>query len=106
MSLAKAIKIAKQSNQRFRHATLIIRGGAILAAACNTAERHAEDRAIRQLWPTYARGSTVINIRLTRRGFACARPCIECMALLRKERVRKIIYTDESGSFVTEVFKC
>lgn len=100
--LNRLVKTARASKRNFRHATLVIRGGAVIASACNTLDRHAEKRAIMKLWPNYARGSTIINLRLTRTGFGLARPCDECMELLRKEGVAKVIYSNAEGTFTTE----
>lgn len=85
------IKTALKSHREQRHATLVLKGGAILAVGYNTPERHSEVNALRKLWPSKRRGCSIINLRLTKGGrIADSTPCERCREFLRESGVRKV----------------
>lgn len=105
MSYAKLLKhIALGSDHpRHRHASLILRGGALLSSATNAGGRHAEVRALMKLWPNKRKGTTVVNIRITAAGaVGISRPCSRCMAVLKEAGVRSVVYTDRKGQWAQE----
>jgi pyrimidine deaminase RibD-like protein len=100
VSLSKLIKTARQSPHKFKHASVILRGGALIAAAYNTERKHAETRAIRKA--KKPEGGTLINVRITKKGrFGMSFPCMACWKAIRKAGIEKVVYTDYSGEFRT-----
>lgn len=101
MSLTRAIRLARKSDHLdFRHATLLMRGGNIVASGFNKGHKHAEVMALERLWPNGAKGCDAVNIRLTRAGrLAMAKPCAECQAHLRESGVRRVSYSTPEGGF-------
>lgn len=103
MSLNKLIKMARKSTHtRFHHGTLVIRGGAIIASGYNHDGRHSEIVALEKLWPSKRKGCSIINIRLTKRGFSNSRPCAHCNEYLRSNGISKVTYSDSLGRFKEE----
>jgi hypothetical protein len=94
--IEKAIRIALQSpHPSHRHATLVFRGGALLASGFNHHERCSEYVALSKLWPSKRRGTTVLNIRITRGGtMGLAKPCPDCWSYLLANGVKKAVWFD------------
>jgi hypothetical protein len=97
-------KIAKKSKfKRAQHASLVLKGGAILAYAHNGNFTHSEVRALKKLWPSKRQGVTVVNLRFTAaNSIGCSKPCRNCELYMRKAGVQKVIYTNANGLFVEE----
>jgi hypothetical protein len=95
-------RLAKRSPQRERHASVVMRGGAVLSFGFNHDGLHAEEAALRKLWPSERRGTTLISFRLTRGGVpGMALPCSRCMRLLHLNGVRKVVFSNREGRFET-----
>lgn len=97
--LNAALKMTERSQHSvFWHGALVKRGGNILAKGYNHGSRHAEEMAIKKLWPSKRVGTTVWSIRITKTGkLASSKPCPKCMALLRASGVRCVIYSTCEG---------
>lgn len=96
-------KIAKKSNHKtYKHVSIITKGGAIQSVGYNRDLFHAEMVALGKIWPNKRAKTTVISIRVSRTGFANARPCHNCMKTLIFNGVKKITYTDKDGNWVSE----
>lgn len=90
----KLIKTAIKSPKRHKHATLVIKGGAILAIGYNHDKTHSEIAALNKLWPSKRVGTTIINVRINKRNqLVNSAPCDNCMKYLKKHGVRKVKYT-------------
>lgn len=94
-----ALKIAEDSNHAYKMGAVIIRGGSVLALACNQAEwgKHAEVRAIAK--GNDLRDATII---IARRGKRMSKPCLDCMIKIKQVGITKIVYVDWSGNMVIE----
>jgi deoxycytidylate deaminase len=65
---------------------------------------HAELDAIRRavIYPKDFRNCTMINIRIKRDGsLGLARPCRACQKMLRDFQFKKILYSNNEGSFIS-----
>lgn len=83
----------KSEHRNHRHATLVLRGGSLVAIGYNRSFQHSEVNALNHLWPNKRAGTTLINLRITRGGlFGMARPCPECREYLKSNKVGKVIY--------------
>jgi cytidine deaminase len=100
--IKQAARVALKSKHRWaHHGVLVLRGGAIVAAASNQATAHAEERALNKLWPNKRAGTTLISVRITPGGrLVMAKPCSKCMKLLEEAGVDVVYYTTNSGSIV------
>lgn len=97
--LKRAIREAwKSAHPHFKHATLIYRGGALVATGYNHDERHAEVVALGKLWPGDARGTTIVNVRIKSSGkVGMSRPCPRCLKILLDNRVAHILHSTPEG---------
>lgn len=94
MNLEKlARKIAARSpHPLHRHATIVIRGGAVISTGYNHDGIHAEIVALNKLWPSKRRGVTIVNIRITRAGsIGNSAPCEACAERIKRDGVRKVV---------------
>lgn len=94
---------SKSPHPKNQHATLVFKGGALVAQGFNHDGIHAEVVALRKLWPSKRRGTVVVNYMIrTRSGVpGNSRACEECLEFLRKNEVEKMIYFDGT-TFVDE----
>jgi deoxycytidylate deaminase len=115
-----AKKLALKSNHRtHKHATLILKGGRLLAAGYNRNTHHSEENAILSLpskkarssneYPsdiiTQVKGTYFINVMLTRMGvIGKSRPCNNCWNVMRNFGVSKVTYYD-GNEWITERVK-
>lgn len=97
ISFAK--KLARRStHEQFRHATIIVKGGAVLSYGYNHRDIHSEIMALNKLWPSKRVGTTLINIRLGKDGsFRNSQPCLLCHKEIKESRVARVYYTDSNG---------
>lgn len=95
-------RIAKKSPKRERHASIVMRGGAVLAHGFNHDGRHAEVAALSKLWPSERRGTTVISFRLTPAGAeGIAFPCEKCQQFIRAAGVKKVVFSSNGEGMKT-----
>lgn len=100
--LAKAIKVARGSPRPQKHATLILRGGALCAWGTNSERQHAEVAAVRMLFPISQTPGTLVavNIRIRKDGsLGIAAPCEECKIFLRGVGIHTVRYSTNEGGF-------
>ena len=96
----KLIKTALRSPERMMHATILTRGGSIVAVGYNHDDIHSEVSAINKLWPNKRAGCKFINIRIRRDGsLGLSAPCTRCMRELREAGIRSGRYTDSEGNW-------
>jgi deoxycytidylate deaminase len=90
-------KIARRSpHHAQRHASVVVKGGAVLAVGYNHSGRHSEVVALSKLWPSKRKGTTMINLRLKKSGVVGdSSPCEKCRAFLLKNGVVKVIVIEE-----------
>lgn len=85
-----------------KHATLILRGGAVVSFGYNHDNLHSELVALSRLWPNKRRGTSIINIRITRGGaYGLSFPCPSCLAELKENGVIKVSFTNKDGRWST-----
>jgi pyrimidine deaminase RibD-like protein len=102
MNVTKLVSLArnKARHKAHRHATMITRGGAVVAFGTNHDETHAEVAALNNLWPDQRPGTRAISIRLRRSGtLGMAKPCPECQEYMRKNGVKSVMYTNREGGW-------
>jgi pyrimidine deaminase RibD-like protein len=88
----RALKEAKKSQQRFKHAALLVKGGAVIAFAFNTENTHAEVRAIKRAAKT--KGCVLISIRAAADGrTANAYPCNNCCKAIKEAGITEVQYS-------------
>jgi len=93
-----------RSTREQRHASIIFKGGTPTCFGWNDGNNHAEEIAIIRFNVGFnapkLKGSTMINIRLTRTGrIALSKPCPACLDLLKEKKFRKVIYSTNEGTF-------
>jgi cytidine deaminase len=73
-----------------QHATLLCRGGSIVACACNREGVHSEIAAINKVKRDKRKGLTFINIRVRRDGsLGVSTPCPACKKRLKAEGITR-----------------
>lgn len=89
---------SKATHPHYMHGSVAIKGGRILGASSNTCQRHAEERLLRKLGDS-AEGSVFVNAMIRRRSgtLGPSAPCARCLNLLRKFRVRRVIFINAAG---------
>lgn len=95
-----ALKKARGSDHPFQQVgAVVVRGGAVLASACNTSRygHCAEVRALGKV--ADAAGATVYVARRNRRF---SRPCGRCQVVLRARGVRDAVYANPEGLWIRE----
>lgn len=104
-----AVKVAKLSDCRYKHGSIITRGKSILSVACNklithpvqkrygdhVCSLHAEVRAV-GLARTDVSGATCYSARIKAgdRSLAISKPCPPCHELLVEAGIKYVIYFD------------
>lgn len=101
--LRRAIKLSEKARHKaHRHAALVYKSGALVSQGVNHDEVHAEVGALKKLWPSERKDTTVVSVRMTRGGrLGIAKPCPECERYMKENGVKKVIYSDEDGQMVT-----
>ncbi len=113
--IALAYKEAKKSRCKYKHGAVITKSGCVVSTGFNANKAHptwgsgpmnsihAEGAAIRN---AVRKGINVrgAKIYVTRnKGISrMSRPCSDCMKLIEKYGIKKIIYTDIEGNVITE----
>lgn len=112
--------ITRGKAERYRIYATITRGGAVQSTGENSFENDNTSR-FRQKWPNsihaeeaailaflrtkpvaLLKNATMHVSRVTREGaFGMARPCEHCMELLQKFGFKKVIFTNQSGTYTT-----
>jgi len=107
ISMNKILKTAmKSGHNNHKHATLLFRGGALMAAGANSNKKHSEHVALTKVkHKGGAKNMIAVNIRLTKGGqIGMSKPCPTCEQELRDAGVRAVKYTGADGIFHTEVY--
>lgn len=96
--LSLGIKIATKSSHKYRHSSILIKGGRVLSFGHNHDSVHAEVNALKDHWKSETKGSILINFRLDLSGqLRNSFPCVNCRKEAKKYKVRKIIFSTEEG---------
>jgi len=91
-------RMAENSNHRYRHGALVVKGGSVLGWGFNHHGKHAEMSALAALWPSKRRGVTLWVGRITKAGsWALSRPCEGCQRALRDDGIGKVMYSTSGG---------
>jgi hypothetical protein len=92
--MTRLVRKASKSEHRYQHATLLCRGGSIVACACNRPGVHSEIAALNKVKRDKRRGLTFINIRIRRDGsLGLSRPCLACQRRFKAEGITRGSYT-------------
>jgi len=106
-----AIDIGKsicRGKNRYRLVAMLLDGKRIVATACNSGLNHAEMNCINNFEVTQKHKQyTLLVIRLLADdSISSAKPCKNCIQLLRKKRaylkIKKVIYSDWNGELIEE----
>lgn len=103
--LELAARNAALSDCPFKHGSLIVRGGAVLAGSPNKHRNppainylgssvHAEEAVLRR---THATGATLYVVRLSPSGLALSRPCGRCWTAIERAGVKSVVYSTATG---------
>ena len=121
-SFARHVKKAAQKNMNhgsYKFAALIVQKGRVISIGLNYQFKthpmiqlvhkhktvHAELNAIvRTVNKDLLKGSTIVVYREDRFGNAAmSRPCVTCQYFLNQYGIKKMVYTNEEGSWVEEI---
>ena len=96
-----AANAAKRSDHRcFFVGAIALRGGAIVGVGYNKGTKHAEVKAIQNIWPNKRRGVVLHVVRVTRSGtLSNSLPCKSCQRYLLKSGIKIVNYTSQNGTF-------
>jgi len=95
--------MAARSSAKIRMASVIVRGGSVIAWANNGSEEneHAELRALRRAPYEIKRGDTIYVARLKFDGtLGMARPCAMCWAHIKDRNIKTIVWSTDDQTFV------
>jgi deoxycytidylate deaminase len=99
--LSLLAKLAKTSTLPQKHATIVLRGGAVISFGHNGNYKHSEVVALSRV--KYKSCLTLLNIRVKRSGeIGLSRPCKSCMKYIKANGVVKVLYTDDTGRLQSE----
>ena len=103
MKLIKHLKSLslKSNHDHYKHACIVLKGGAIQATGYNYNNTHSEISALNQLWPSKRRNTIVFNLRFTNNGLGNSAPCNRCRTYMIKSGVSQSWYW-EDGFLVKE----
>jgi len=110
--LARAVKLAMQSEEKAKHGCLIVRGGSVQGFGVNVSRNipgivkeidalgvHAEIRALRDCNRTD--GAVAYIARVNKRGQQRhSRPCPACINALQEAGIKRVIYTVDSSMYL------
>ncbi len=109
--LKLALKIAYNiDDYRFRLGAVLVKGGSVIAKGRNRQSKHynfemfrglhAEIAALRWVSPNVSRNSYLYVGRLRMDNtIGLALPCSNCMNMITRKRIKKIIYTTDTGGY-------
>ena len=100
--IAQALKVASRSTHpRHRLGALVLRGGHVVASACNTGRWHrcAERRALRPHGDWV--GCTLLVVRL---GGRCSKPCLGCQLAIKEAGIKEVFYVNEKGDLCSSLW--
>jgi deoxycytidylate deaminase len=88
-----AKKVASKSKHKYHMGAVVVRGGNILATACNGPNRgsHAEKKALG--YGQNFEGATIVISNLD--GIRCSRPCLDCFRLIRGRGIKYMHFTED-----------
>jgi deoxycytidylate deaminase len=94
-----ARKLAQKSSHSWAlHSAIVMRGGSVLSTGYNKDCRHAEVSALNKIWPNKRAGARLFSFRITPGGkWACAKPCPDCMKVIKASGIKDVWYTDREG---------
>ena len=101
--LLLAMRMAENSECPFRHGSVLVKNGRVLAVGFNKAKNssttekhqsvHAEEDVIRKS-KISVEGATLYVARINRNGEPMlSMPCADCMAVLEAQRIKVVYYT-------------
>jgi cytidine deaminase len=94
--------LSKKSNHdHYKHASIVLKGGAIQATGYNFNSTHSEIKALSQIWPSKRRNTIVFNLRFTNSGLGNSAPCNRCRKFMIDNGVSQSWYW-EDGFLVKE----
>lgn len=107
MNLAKflAVKTAfKSQHHRWRLGAVLVHSREILSASPNLPRLYGKERGIcaetRLITKSIINGTVIYVARVKADGtLGLARPCEDCMRLIRSRGIRTVYYTNETGSW-------
>lgn len=108
----RAVQLAKQSQQRHKHACLLVLGGAIQGYGVNTYRNqpgiihdldalgvHAEVKALKI--STRTQGAVAYVARVNMFGEPRqSRPCPDCMNALKEAGIKRVVYTVNGSEYL------
>jgi len=110
--LKRTVAIAKTSQERHKHACIIVKGGAIQGYGVNTRRNipgiidnidalgdHAEARALKN--STKTEGAVAFIARVNKNDQErMSRPCPKCIKALKEAGIKKIVYTIDGSMYL------
>lgn len=114
--IKRAARVARNSQYRWKHGAVVVRGGRVIGFAPNKFRNspevdpgnvtdHAEAAVIRELLKNYPdlKGSTIYIARINNGNeVRMSRPCPDCMRQIVDAGIKEIVYTNDVGSFSIE----
>lgn len=115
--LSVARYLAAKSKSRNTHGAVVVKSGRVMGTGFNKDRNHpkvvspehiktdcsfhAEELAIRDAGENL-KGARIYVARINRHGDdRDSRPCSKCLSLIRLAGIKKIVYTSEKGSYVS-----
>lgn len=110
--LARAVRLAKLSEEKSKHGCLIVRGGSVQGFGINVSRNipgiiqevdalgiHAEVRALKGCNRTD--GAVAYIARVNKNGQERqSRPCPDCINALKEAGIKRVIYTVDSSMYI------
>lgn len=105
-----ALKVAAESDCRQQVGAVVVKGGSVIATACNKSCNHpdvleekdikyhaticAERRAIAQISDSKCKGAVIYVARIQRKtgGFGISKPCDRCQKVMKEKGIKRAIY--------------
>jgi len=103
LRIARAVAL-NSPHPLFRHATLVFKGGKLLARGYNHDNIHSEQVALSKIWPNKRKDVVLLNVRLSKNGenLRNSKPCPNCQKFLEEFKISKVFYTDSDGNLLVE----
>lgn len=114
--ISRAVVIARTSEYRWQHGSVVAKGRKVLGTAPNkfrnhplvdeqNVSDHAEHAVLRELLKVRAdlRGCTIYIARINKAGVTTmSRPCEDCMVLIIQAGIKEFVYTNDVGGYSIE----